>query len=74
MRTIALITASLALAGCAGSICWNDDSGLAPPPKESGIPNPHALADMPSVTLQTLKRPAGAPASAYRVPYIPPSR
>jgi hypothetical protein len=45
------------LGACGGNICWHDDSGLEPPPKESGIPSPHMGADAPSHTVAEARAP-----------------
>jgi hypothetical protein len=73
VRIAMVLTAALVLAGCAGGVyCRDDDSGLAPPPKGSAIPEPHGGADVPSETVQRLKAPGPAPRAAgdYHVPYI----
>jgi hypothetical protein len=75
LRIATVLTSTLVLAGCAaGSYCRDDDSGLAPPPKGSSIPEPHGGANAPSETIQKLSRSGPAPRAAddYRVPYIPP--
>ena len=68
MKTMLALAALLAVGGCAGmDLDRMDDSGLAPPPGGSIIPEPHPGAEEPSRYL-TNQQKATPPRERYPVP------